>query len=240
VHVDSNPLIHEGRVYGGSGTSQKNKVNRIFCLEVATGNEVWSEKVEFSAWAAPSAMGKYVYFATGNGTYSEDKPPIAGLVLCREATTGKPIWERALPNSVVAKPALDRYQAYVGCRDGKVYALDRFTGDIVWSQMLNSPVLAAPTIVKHPEKHIGEVLYVMGVNGLLLALAPQDGGAYWGMELRALVQKGHINAVAIPAAVREQVDGKLSRRIVVGLGFGDTAAATPTGRVYCFRDVNGD
>lgn len=240
LHVDANPLIHEGRVYVGSGTSQKNKINRILCLDLKTGDEVWGEKVEYSAWGSPTAVGKYVYFATGNGTYSEDRPPVTGLVLCREAATGKPVWERALPNSVVAKPAVDRFQLYVGCRDGLCYALDRFTGDVVWTQTLHSPVLAAPVVAVQPQQRIGECLYVMGSAGTLLALAPHNGSIAWGMDFRAIVQKGHMNAVAIPGVVREEADGKSSRRIFIGIGFADTAASTPTARLYCYRDRTGD
>jgi outer membrane protein assembly factor BamB len=237
LHIDSNPLIHEGRVYAGSGHSRKSKIARIFCLDLTSGKEVWGEKVEYAAWGSPSAAGKHVYFATGNGTFSEDRPPVAGLVLCRDAESGKPIWERALPNSVVSRPAVDRYQLYVGCRDGNCYTLDRNTGEVVWSKTLHSPMLASPSIDANSQMRTGEVLYSLGSTGQFEALSPADGMMYWGISFRDMLQVGHVDTMATPIVVRETRDGKLARRVYVSLGFGTTATATPTARLYCFLNT---
>ena len=155
LHVDGNPVIHDGRVYAGSGKSRKSTSNRVFCLDLATGTEVWSEKVEYSCWGSPAVVGKHVLFPTGNGTFSEDRQPVAGLLLCRDAATGQPVWQRALPNSLVGKPAADRYQVYVGCRDGNCYALDRQTGEVVWGKPLQAPVLASPAVAVRPKSGVG-------------------------------------------------------------------------------------
>jgi outer membrane protein assembly factor BamB/uncharacterized membrane protein len=238
LHIDSNPLIHEGRVYAGSGTSKRSKNTRIFCLDLATGAEVWGEKVEYSAWGSPIAAGKHVYFATGNGTFSEDRAPVAGLVVCRDAATGKPIWERALPNSVVSRPAVDRYQLYVGCRDGNCYTLDRHTGEIVWSKSLQSPALASPAIDVDPQMRTGDVLYAIGSGGQFEALSPRDGTLFWSISFRDVLQIAHVNALATPVIVRHVQDDKVTRRLYVGLGFGPSAAATPTARLYCFLNTS--
>jgi outer membrane protein assembly factor BamB len=233
LHIDSNPLIHDGRVYAGSGTSKRSQNTRIFCLDLKTGKEIWSEKVEYSAWGSPSAAGKNVYFATGNGTFSEDRPPVAGLVLCRDAATGKPIWERALQNSVVCRPAVDRFQVYVSCRDGNCYALDRHTGEVVWSRFLQSPVLASPTIDVN-QANVGEVLYGIGNMGQLEALSPKDGTLFWAISFRDMIEMPHVNSVSTPVVVRDVRQDKVIRRVYVGLGFGPSSAATPTARLYCF------
>jgi outer membrane protein assembly factor BamB len=238
LHVDSNPVIHAGRVYAGSGTSQRSKETRIFCLDLHTGNEVWGEKVEYSAWGSPIVDGKQVFYATGNGTLSEDRKPIAGLLLCRNAETGQPLWERALPNSLVGRPAVDRYQVYVGCRDGNVYALDRNTGEVVWSKTLQAPVLAAPAIDTHPGMRTGEVLYAIGSNGVMEATSPSDGSMRWAISFRDLLEVSHVNAVSSPVVVREPEVGKVARRVYVGIGFAPSANATPTARLYCFRDTS--
>ena len=179
-----------------------------------------------------------MFFATGNGTYSEDRAPIAGLVICRDAATGKPIWERALANSVVCKPAVDRYQVYVGCRDGNCYALDRYTGEVIWSKTLQSPVLASPTIDANPQLRTGEVLYAIGSMGQMEALSPTDGTLFWSISFRDLVEMPYVDAVSTPVVVREMRDGKIVRRVYIGLGFGPSQAATPTARLYCFLNTN--
>jgi outer membrane protein assembly factor BamB len=238
LHVDSNPLIHDGRVYAGSGTSQKSKTNRIFCLDLKTGNEIWGEKIEYSAWGSPNADGKHVYFVTGNGTFSEDRKPVTGQVLCRDTVTGKPIWERALPNSVVCRPAIDRYQLYVGCRDGNCYALDRQTGEIIWNKSLQAPVLASLAVDTHPQTRTGEVLYGISNTGQMEALSPADGALHWAISFRDLIGVAHVNADSTPVVVREKQDGKVVRRVYIGLGFGESAAAAPTARLYCFLNTS--
>jgi outer membrane protein assembly factor BamB len=238
LHVDSNPVIHAGRAYAGSGTSRRSQRTRIFCLDLKTGSEVWGENVGSSAWGSPIVDGKQVYFPTGNGTLSLENPPVAGLLLCRNAETGQPLWERSLPNSLVGQPVTDRYQVYVGCKDGNLYALDRNTGEVVWSKTLQAPVLAAPAIDAHPDVRTGQVLYAIGSSGVLEALSPSDGSVYWAISFRDLIEVRHVNAVSTPVVVREPQDGKVVRRVYVGLGFGPSANATPTARLYCFRDTS--
>src|SRR5262245_12642499 len=238
LHVDSNPVIHAGRVYAGSGTSKRSKETRIFCLDLKTGTEAWGEKVEYSAWGSPIVDGNQVFFATGNGTLSEDRDPVAGLLLCRNAESGRPLWERALPNSLVGRPAVDRFQVYVGCRNGNLYALDRHSGDVLWSKTLQAPVLAAPTIDTHPEVRTGQVLYAIGSSGVLEAISPLDGTVNWAISFPDLLEVPHVNAVSTPVVVRESQDGNVARRVYIGLGFGPSANATPTARLYCFRETS--
>jgi outer membrane protein assembly factor BamB len=238
LHVDSNPLIHEGRVYAGSGTSQRSHNNRIFCLELNTGDEIWGEKTEYSVWGSPAAAGKTVLFPTGNGTFSVDRPPVAGRLLCRDAATGKPIWERDLPNSIVSTPVVDRYQVYVGCRDGNCFALDRQTGEIVWSKTLQAPVLACPAVDPHPQMRTGQVLYAIGSSGVMEALSPADGSTFWAINFSDWIGVPYVYSVSTPVVVPEPGDGKPGRRVYIGLGFGPAATATPTARLYCFRNTS--
>ncbi|HJZ89804.1 MAG TPA: PQQ-binding-like beta-propeller repeat protein, partial [Gemmataceae bacterium] len=236
LHVDSNPLIHDGRAYAGSGTSKRSKNNRIFCVDLRTGKEIWTEPIEYSAWGSPAVAGDHIVFATGNGTFSFDREPVAGRVLCRDTATGRPVWDRALPNSVVCRPAVDRYQVYVGTRDGNVFALDRQTGEVVWSKTLQAPVLASPTIDVQPKSRVGECLYAIGSTGILEALSPADGNVFWAVSFPDLIGAPHVNAVSTPVVVREQLEDKVRHRVYVGLGFGPDKSATPTARLYCFQD----
>jgi outer membrane protein assembly factor BamB len=236
LHVDGNVAIHDGRVYGGSGTSRKSTSNRVFCLDLATGTEVWGEKVEHSCWGSPAVAGKHILFPTGNGTFSEDREPKAGVLLCRDAASGQAVWERALPNSLVGKPAADRYQVYVGCRDGNCYALDRHTGEVVWGKPLGAPILASPAAAVRPKSGVGELVYAVGSTGRVEALVPADGSLAWAVNLTSLVEMPHVNAVSSPVVVRDEADGKVSRRVFVALGFGSSPTATPNARLYCFRD----
>ncbi|WP_020474102.1 outer membrane protein assembly factor BamB family protein [Zavarzinella formosa] len=238
LHVDANVLLAGDRVYAGSGTSQRRNTNRIFCLDVKTGNEIWGENIEYSCWGSPNIGARNVFFATGNGTLSVDRDPKVGVVLCRDAATGAAVWQRALPNSLVCQPALDRYQVYVGSRDGKLYALDRRTGEEIWSRDLGSPVLASPVVVADPKTKVAEVIYAQNHEGLLMAVSPLNGQPFWSLDFRSLTQQPYADTVTIPAVLREENDGKRSRRLFVGLGYGLSASASPTARLYCLRDTS--
>jgi outer membrane protein assembly factor BamB len=138
---------------------------------------------------------------------------------------------------VVCRAAVDRYQVYVGCRDGNCYTLDRHSGEIVWNKTLHAPVLASLAVDVHPQTSVGEVLYGIGSTGQFEAMSPADGTMYWAISFRDMLQMGHVNTMSTPVVVRETRDGKLVRRVYLGLGFGPTAAATPTARLYCFLNT---
>jgi outer membrane protein assembly factor BamB len=235
LHVDCNPVIRDGRVFAGSGVSQKSPHKQIFALDLKTGNEIWFEKVESSAWGGPIAVGQSVYFPIGNGTFTEDRDPKTGQVLCREAATGKPVWQKSLPNSLVGKLAQHQYTIFAGCRDGNIYALDRLTGEILWEQSLGGPILASP-VVSVSKSFRTEALYVLNGTGTMAALSPHNGGAYWTESFQARVQRGFVRTISTPA-VHFATDGTASRRLYVGLGFGDTPASSPTARLYCFEET---
>jgi hypothetical protein len=65
---------------------------------------------------------------------------------------------------------------------------------------------------------------------------PADGSLAWAVNLTSLVEMPHVNAVSSPVVVRDEADGKVSRRVFVALGFGSSPTATPNARLYCFRD----
>lgn len=238
LHVDSNVLLVGDKVYAGSGTSMKRQTNRIFCLDLKTGNEIWGEQIEYSCWGSPAIDGRHVIFATGNGTMSVDRDPKIGMALCRDAASGAAVWQKALPNSLLCKPAVDRYQTYVGSRDGRVYALDRHTGDQIWSRDLGSPVLASPVVVTDPKTSVGEMVYVQNQSGTFTALSPLNGQPFWELDFRVLTQMPYAGTFTTPTVIREEIEGKKSRRLFVGLGFGLSAAASPTARLYCLRDTS--
>jgi hypothetical protein len=61
---------------------------------------------------------------------------------------------------------------------------------------------------------------------------------HWSVRFRELIEIPHVNAVSTPIVVREPGADKRARRIYVGLGFGPSSNATPTARLYCFRDTS--
>lgn len=238
IHVDSNPAIFEGKVYGGSGRSNKSKVASIFCVDLKTGKEIWKEKTELSMWGSATVIDGKAYFPTGNGTYSIKKDDDKGCLLCRDAKTGAALWERTLPGTLLCRPAVDRQNVYVGGWDNKIYALNKRNGKIVWSQEMGAPIFAAPNLTTAPNSNFSEILYTISTEGLMGAFSPNDGFLYWSLDLRGHLQRPYVNTVSTPAIVVEKFPGEEYRRIYIASGAGLSKEGIPEARLMCFRDSN--
>ena len=87
--MDANPLVVGGRVYAGSGIGDTYKETCVFCVDAATGKELWRHA------DGPAGVGRIgpgrrpALRRLGNGNFmeSDDKP--AGAVLCLDADTGE-------------------------------------------------------------------------------------------------------------------------------------------------------
>jgi outer membrane protein assembly factor BamB len=235
-HIDSNPTFHSGRVYAGSGLSRKNDRKMIFCLDANTGKEVWTHATEYSAYGSPLVTRKHLYCGTGNGNYSVDKPPIAGTVVCLDAATGQQVWERPLPNSVVAKPANDRKNVYVGCRDGSCYALDRKTGEVRWERKMGSPVLAAPAVKLSSESGSGQAVYVASENGLIASLSPATGEPFWQFDLAKHSRLPNVQVMSSPAVSVSREGSVERRRVYFGAKLSGAVGIGSSARLYCLQE----
>jgi outer membrane protein assembly factor BamB len=241
LHIDSNPAIAGGLVYASSGFSNTHQVNRIFCVDPKAQKEVWGERVEFSAYGSPAVADGRVYFTTGNSTYSEHRNPPAGQVLCRDAKTGAVIWDRALPETAICKPAVDRQYVYVGCWDGNCYALKAADGKDAWEkpQPMGNRVVAAPVLDRCPICLTTEVVYVVGQEGVIKALSPQTGADFWTLDLRASnPDLPKIDLDGAPLVERLPPQGTLARRrVYLPAGLAASGVALPVARLYCYEDA---
>ncbi len=88
LHVDANPVLVGGRIYCGSGVGDAYKETCAFCVDAATGKEIWRRPTDLPVWGEPAVADGRIYVPVGNGNFmeSDDKP--AGAVLCLDAGTG--------------------------------------------------------------------------------------------------------------------------------------------------------
>ena len=239
AHVDCNPAIANGRVYAGSGykpdyVKDDGKINRIFCLDLNTGDEVWSERVEDAVYGSPLVHDGKVFFGTGNSTYSEKHPSQRPGILCRDAVTGDEVWNRILPECVMARPAADKRQLFVGCLDGKAYALDLRTGEINWSIEVGAAVLAAPVIEIDEKTGTADVLYLAGKQGNMLAVSPYSGKPFWSVPISYWTNKPVDDLSATPTLLRFENDDEVRHRLFIGFGQGRSGSSVP--RLICIED----
>lgn len=240
AHVDCNPFIANGKVYAGSGykpeyVKGQGKVNLIYCLDLNTGKEIWKERVEDAVYGSPFVEGTRVFFGTGNSTYSETFASKHSGVLCRDAATGKELWDRVLPENVIGRPVADKRQLFVGCLDGNAYALDLRTGEINWTVPMEAKVLAGPVADIDSKTGCANVVYFAGEDGLVQAVAPYTGGIYWSAPLKYVWAKQPVGELSATPTLLTFDDGnKLRHRLFVGFGQGRTGSTTP--KLYCIED----
>jgi outer membrane protein assembly factor BamB len=171
MHVDTCPAVGSGRVYTGTGYGRL----QALALDAAGGKTVWAAPCDLPVWGPPAVVGARVYYGIGNGDFVHSAPQPRGGVWCLDAATGRQIWRRSLPDAVLTAVVHAAGRLFVGCRDGRAYALDATTGAIAWSTALGGPIVASPA-------WDGKNLYVAGGKGVT-CLDPATGKIRWDLDL---------------------------------------------------------
>jgi len=136
--------------------------------------------------------------------------PSEETVSTPEASGFRVAWEKAYRAAVTSSPAPLGGAVVFGARDGKVYALDRASGEKVWTHTATGGVGASPVVRN-------DAVVVADYAGTVYRLARGDGRAVWKRALREKV-------VSTPAT-----DGV---RVAVGTVSGNVyALSLETGRV---------
>lgn len=231
LHVDSSPIVVDGKVYCTAGRSQTFETPAVFCLDAATGKQLWrQDAIDLPAWATPVYDRGRVYVGLGNGRLTEpDAKDPRGAVLCLDAKTGNRIWEFKTKDAVHVRPAIDRHHLYVTSRDGNCYALDLREGHEVWKQPLGSPAVADPALARCTWSGAPTSLYVAGTDGKVSCLDPETGKVFW--EYDDLFKNAAQLLGGLSVGVRRTPDGDV-RRIYLVSSVNSSAQAV----VMCLED----
>jgi outer membrane protein assembly factor BamB len=246
AHVDCNPVIAEGRVYAASGykpdyITKEGKINRIFCVDLKSGDEIWTERVDDSVYGSPLVHDGRVYYGTGNSTFSENIKSKRPGILCREAATGKPVWDCIFPEvvpdrhaGVLGRPAADRFQLYAGCLDGMAYTIDLRTGQIINRLDMKEPLLASPVIDVDAKTGVADIVYFAGKNGLITAVAPYSGKVFWSAPMSYWAEQTIDDLPGSPTLLRSEDADEITHRLFIGFGQGKNNSTVP--RLFCIED----
>ena len=99
------------------------------------GMRSWDRSLDGVTEASPAVAYNTVYIPTSDGAYALD------------AENGTVKWSCPLDGEYsVSSPAVADGKVYFGLDNGYVYALDAFTGDIVWSYKTEGAVQSSPAI----------------------------------------------------------------------------------------------
>jgi len=187
----ADPIAADGMVFIAF-----NADNATLALNVATGQLIWRsptpsayvggvavayDTVFVQCDAILYALDEYTGAQKWNSTDSHTGCPAVadGMVFingpqkricCFNATTGALKWSRPFGYTLYGQPAVADGMVFIDTwSEGKVYALEKFTGAIIWSSISLTPYLeAAPVVVN------GKV-YMGGGNGVIYVLDEYTG-----------------------------------------------------------------
>ncbi|HMF12843.1 MAG TPA: PQQ-binding-like beta-propeller repeat protein [Gemmataceae bacterium] len=145
-----------GRVYVMDRQKEPREIERVLCLDAATGNRIWDHEYAVN----------YDKMDYGNGprstpTVYADRVYTFGAVghlRCFDATTGKLIWDRNAVRDLNARiptwghacsPLVDgdRLVVQIGGKNACLVAFDRATGKEVWKALPDRPGYSSPVLV---------------------------------------------------------------------------------------------
>jgi outer membrane protein assembly factor BamB len=212
-------VLAGGRVFAGSGYN----TYATFCLDAATGAEVWKKELPYRSFGNPVASGDRVFVGIGTGRLMEDlnsdaepgRPPEtkpAGAVLCLNAATGDTLWQHDLDRPAHTQLAADGRAVFAACRDGWLYALDRTTGKQLWRYSYADPITTGTAAATYTQAKLTLAVYCVHPAGRVQAHDPLTGKVYWARAVGQFTDR--VAEVTGPPTV-EKVDGWQTREVYV-------------------------
>ena len=113
----------------------------------------------------------------------------SGVLVAVDIDRGRRVWKTALPNGVFSTPSIARDgTVYVGCLDGKLYALNPLTGSIQWTFDADGMMIMGSAGIDG-----NGIVYVGDTNGILYAISP-NGEEIWRFAANSNIRSAPVIA----------------------------------------------
>lgn len=146
----------------------------LVCLEAGSGKVAWERKDIGRSVSTPAVAEGVVFVGS----------PL-GSVFAVELANGKDVWRRALEGTspfggqVVGPAVVARENVLVADIDGRVFALDRKTGEVRWKAQGLGGFWAGGRL-------LGQYVWFASTSGQLVAMAlERNGDSQWLLDLKA-------------------------------------------------------
>ena len=159
-HLRLRPSVHKNVIY------TCNSKGRIAALRSNSGVILWETNIQLPIAGGIEADHRLAVVGT-----------LDGEVVALSSQNGKPLWRVRVSSEILAPPKIHGTTVLVRTIDGKVFALSSQNGQRLWFYQRAVPTL---TLRGTSAPIIANDKVIVGLdNGLLLALALQDGRLLW-------------------------------------------------------------
>lgn len=196
----SSPIVADGKVFlhdKAPGSDEE-----VITAWDLTGKQLWQERNTRAAFSSQFGVGP-----RATPAYSAGKLytlGVTGILICRDANTGKEIWKNNLLESFSAKnlyfgvsssPLVDDKNVYVmpGGTTGSIVALNKDTGSVFWKSGTDKASYSSPMMTSVDSKPILVFQTQAGVVGL----KPDSGDELFRIPLRDLLNESSTTPVRV-------------------------------------------
>ncbi|MGI0148562.1 MAG: PQQ-binding-like beta-propeller repeat protein, partial [Thermoplasmata archaeon] len=174
--ISSSPKVAFDWVYVGT-FNETGGMGEVVALREGNGTILWRHPTPSVHFSSPAYADGTVYVGV-MGMYNTTsqisfKPPYGVLAL--DAMTGDERWSFQTGGSVAASPAVAGPNLIVPAKDGKVYALNRETGALVWTSPIDAGI-SSPAVFGN-SAFVGGGAF--GNPGRVVALDVANGSVRW-------------------------------------------------------------
>ncbi|MGI9387422.1 MAG: PQQ-binding-like beta-propeller repeat protein, partial [Methyloligellaceae bacterium] len=172
VPLRSSPTAVDGKLFFVSTES------KLYSLSTVDGTVLWTfrglpETATLLSNVSPAVQGQTVVV-----------PYPSGELVAYNIGAGRPVWVDSLSRtsggsglaslSDPARPVIDRGIVFAVSHSGRMIATAQKTGERIWTKRVQGTQMPWPA---------GELVYVVDINGVLMALSRRDGKVRWLTEL---------------------------------------------------------
>ncbi|GKT11724.1 MAG: outer membrane protein assembly factor BamB [Thiomicrorhabdus sp.] len=184
---------------------------------------VWESKFSSPIVSGPAKHGDQLIIGSAKGQ-----------LMSLAANSGQLEWQVQLSSEVMSHATIAEGKVFTRTVDGKLYAVDVATGEIIWvveHQMPNLSLRGAPAVLYNEGN-----LFVGWESGVIQALSAQSGALLW--EARIAVPKGRTD---LERMIDVQASLVIQHDRLFALGFhGKLVAIDPqNGNFYFVKEVSG-
>jgi outer membrane protein assembly factor BamB len=145
--VYSSPTVADGTVYVGNGAFGA-PAGSLYAVDATTGDQRWTFETDDDACWSPTVADDTVFVGT-TGSFGEGvEYGTTGRLYAVDTTDGEQAWAFEVDKPLFVPMVADR-TVYIGCANGKLYALNAETGyggSELWTYETGDAVSSSPTV----------------------------------------------------------------------------------------------